>query len=78
MAERIGATLSIIAGGFASIMQLLVAFGVNISPDQHTAIGAVIGLMLLISGIWLHPDIPVGIEKPTTEPPPAAPRARRK
>jgi hypothetical protein len=76
MAARIGATLSIIAGGFASIMQLLVAFGVNISPDQHTAIGAVVGLMLLVSGVWLHPDIPIGIEKPTTEPPPA-PRRRK-
>jgi hypothetical protein len=58
--SKILAALAIVLGGAESIFGLLVAFGVNITPDQHTAIVAVGGLLLLILGVWFHPDVPVG------------------
>jgi hypothetical protein len=61
---KVLAALAIVLGGAESIFALLVAFGVNITPDQHTAIVAVGGVLLLVLGVWFHPDIPVG---PTTK-----------
>lgn len=58
------AALGIAVGGLDSILQLLVAFGVHITPDQHTAIGAVSGLVLLFLGAWFHPSVPIGNTKP--------------
>lgn len=58
--SKLFAALGIAVGGIATVLQLLVAFGVNITPDQHTAIGATAGLVLLILGVWFHPDSPVG------------------
>lgn len=54
------AILAILVGGADAIFSLLVAFGVNITPDQHTAIGAVAGLLLLVLGAWTHPSVPLG------------------
>ncbi|PYO44590.1 MAG: hypothetical protein DMD33_02630 [Gemmatimonadetes bacterium] len=54
------AALGIIVGGLASIFELLVAFGVNINPDQQTAIAAVAGLALVALGVWFHPSTPIG------------------
>lgn len=54
------AALGIVVGGLASVFELLVAFGVEISPDQQTAIAAVGGLALVVLGVWFHPDTPVG------------------
>ncbi len=64
---KIFAALSIIVGGLGTILGILIAFGVSITPDQHTAIIAAGSLLLLIAGVWLHPDIPVGN---TTDPAP--------
>lgn len=58
--KRILATLGVLVGGLDSVLALLVAFGVHITPDQHTAIASVSGLLLLVVGAWLHPDVPVG------------------
>ncbi len=60
---KVLAALAIIVGGLDSILQLAVAFGVHVTPDQHTAIAAVSGLLLLVLGVWFHPDVPVGVTK---------------
>jgi len=57
---KIFSALSIVVGGLGSILGLAVAFGVHVTPDQHTAIIAVGSLLLLVAGVWLHPSIPVG------------------
>lgn len=49
-AERILAAAAILVGGVGTILALLIAFGVDISPDQHTAIQSVLALILLIVG----------------------------
>jgi hypothetical protein len=72
-AARLLGVLSVIVGGAGTILSLLIAFGVDISPDQHTAIVAAGSLLLLIVGAVLHPDIPVGPTKDT--PAEAAPPA---
>ena len=57
---KVFAALGIIVGGLDSLLNLAVAFGVHVTPDQHTAIASVSGLLLLVLGVWLHPSIPVG------------------
>lgn len=56
---RILAVLSVLVGGAGVVLSLLIAFGVNITPDQHTAIIAAASLLLLVVGAVLHPDIPI-------------------
>ena len=60
MADKVLATLAILVGGLGTILSLLVAFGVHISPDQHTAIIAVAALLLTTVGAWFHPSVPFG------------------
>jgi hypothetical protein len=57
---KLVAVLGILLGAGATILSVLVAFGVNITPDQHTALLAAGGVLLTILGLWAHPDIPVG------------------
>lgn len=57
---KLFAALGIIVGGLDTILQLAVAFGAHVTPDQHTAIASASGLLLLVLGVWLHPSIPVG------------------
>lgn len=70
MGEKIVATAGIVVGALGSLVQLLVAFGINVSPDQHTAMASVGGVLLMVMGVWLHPNIPLGVVKPTEESPP--------
>lgn len=58
--DKVVAALGILIGGAATIFELLVAFGVNITADQQTAIAAVAGLVLTVLGVWFHPSTPVG------------------
>ncbi len=57
---KLFSALTILVGGAGTILSALVAFGVDITPDQHTAIIAVGSLLLLVAGVWMHPSIPVG------------------
>lgn len=59
--DHILPTATIIVGGLGTILTLLIAFGVNLSPDQHTALEGAAALLLLVLGVWFHPKIPVGI-----------------
>lgn len=61
--SKILAALGIIVGGASSIFSLLTAFGVDITPDQHTAIVAVAGVLMLVLGLWFHPAVPIGEQK---------------
>lgn len=72
--QHIVSALGILVGGLGTVLSLLVAFGVNITPDQHTAIIAVGSLLLLILGVFLNPSIPLGStsEKPPEEVTPEA------
>ena len=60
------AALSILVGGLGTVLSLCVAFGVEITPDQHSALLAVGSLALLVVGVWFHPAVPIG---QTTDPP---------
>jgi hypothetical protein len=64
---RILGVLSVVVGGLGTLLSLLIAFGVDVTPDQHTAIVAAGSLLLLIVGAVLHPDVPIG---PTKDTPP--------
>ena len=70
MSARILGVLGILVGGAGAILSLLVAFGVDISPDQHEAILAFLSLLMLALGAWVHPDVPVGTTE--SKPPPGA------
>lgn len=52
---KLFAALGILVGAAETLIQVAVAFGAHITPDQHTAIGSVAGLVLLILGLWFHP-----------------------
>ena len=60
MTTKILAVLGVLVGGLGVILTALVAFGVNVSPDQHTAIIGLGSLLLAIVSAYLHPNIPVG------------------
>lgn len=62
--SKLLAALGIIIGGADAVFAVLTAFGVNITPDQHTALVAVAGLALLVLGVFFHPSIPVGNKAP--------------
>ena len=64
--SKIFAALGILVGGLESLLALAVAFGAHITPDQHTALGSVSGLLLLVIGLWFHPAVPVGIQAKKT------------
>jgi hypothetical protein len=61
--NKVMAALGIVAGGLATIFSLLDAFGVALTSGQQNAIGGVAGLILLVLGVWFHPDIAVGAKK---------------
>lgn len=63
MLTKIIASASAISGLVVAVLVLLVAFGVNITPDQHTAIEGLVAAIMIIVGTLLHPDIPVGVTK---------------
>jgi hypothetical protein len=67
MSARFVTIVGILVGGTATILQALVAFGVDLSPDQQTAVGAVAGIVLLIVSALFSPDVPVKTPAP---PPP--------
>lgn len=71
-AQHVLSALGILIGGLGTILSLLVAFGVDITPDQHTAILAVGSLLLLIVSVFLAPYVPLGTtaEKPDEPPKP--------
>lgn len=57
---KLFAVLAILLGSGATILSIAVAFGVHLSPDQHTAIMSALGVLTTILGLWFHPSVPVG------------------
>lgn len=64
MTSKILATATAIVGSIAVVYSFLAAFGIEISQDQQDAITGVLGLLLVVAGIWLHPSTPVGDQPP--------------
>lgn len=58
------ANTTIITGAATALLALLIAFGVDITPDQHTAILGAVGAFLAIIGALAHPGIPIGNTNP--------------
>ena len=52
MKNKLVATVGTLVGGAAVVFQLLVAFGVDLTPDQQTAIASVAGLVLTVVSLW--------------------------
>lgn len=61
--KQVMAIAAILAGGAGSILSLLVAFGVDISPDQHTAIVAVLSLLVLCLGVVTGQEVVVQMRR---------------
>lgn len=61
---KVLAALGVLVGGLGAVVELLVAFGVNITQPEQNAIGRVGSLALLVLGVWFHPSIPVGKTDP--------------
>lgn len=66
MSARFVTALGLIVGGTVTILQLLTAFGVDLSENQQNAIGGVAALGLLVISALFSPDVPV----PAPTPPP--------
>lgn len=58
--STLAANTTLVLAAVSAILALLAAFGVNITPDQHTAILGALSALLAIVGIYFHPGIPVG------------------
>lgn len=64
MGTKVLATLTAIVGGIGVVYALLAAFGVNLDSDTQEAITGLLGLLLVVAGIWFHPSVPVGPSEP--------------
>jgi cadmium resistance protein CadD (predicted permease) len=64
LGSKILATLTAVIGAIGVLYSLLAAFGVELSQTQQEAITGLAGLVLIVSGIWLHPGTPVGEKTP--------------
>lgn len=60
---KILAALAIGVGGIDTVLNLLGAFGVDLSDAQRGAIGATASLLLLVVGVWFHPSVPLGVKE---------------
>lgn len=58
--SKLAANVTLVLAALGALLTLLVAFGVNISPDQHTAIDGAAAAVLALLGIYFHPATPVG------------------
>lgn len=54
------ANITLVLAALGAVETLAVAFGVNITPDQHTAIDGAAAAVLALLGIYFHPAIPIG------------------
>lgn len=61
--KKVMAIAAILAGGFGSILSLGVAFGLDITPDQHTAILAVVSLLVLCLGVITGQEVVVQMRR---------------
>lgn len=64
MSARFVTIVGILVGGTATVLQLLTAFGLELSDDQQTAIASAAGLVLLIVSALFNPDVPIEAPKP--------------
>lgn len=60
MRDKIIALVGVLVGGVGTVLALLDAYGLDVTPDQKEAIAGVASLVLLAVSAWFHPNIPVG------------------
>ena len=68
-ASKILASLTAVVGGIGFVYALLAATGFEMSPELQDAITGILGLVLVVAGLWLHPGVPVGVTEVGPEPP---------
>jgi len=62
MTQKIVATITAVVGALGVIVALLSAFfGVNLTQEQLEALTGLGGLIVTLTGLWLHPSVPVGV-----------------
>lgn len=60
MSDKIVASVGILVGSIAILLQLANAFGADLSSDQQDAIASVAGVVGVLVAAWFHPAVPVG------------------
>lgn len=60
MTTKVLATLTALIGAVSVFYSLSAAFGWELTQNQQDAVTGVLGLVLVVAGIWLHPDVPLG------------------
>jgi hypothetical protein len=63
MTTKILATLTAVIGGIGVVYSVLTAFGIELTSEQQDALTGLLGLVLIVAGIWLHPSTPVGVQE---------------
>lgn len=63
MTQKVAASITAVVGALGVILAVLAAFGVTLTQDQVEALVGLGGLIVTLTGIWLHPSVPVGVTK---------------
>lgn len=67
MTAKILATLTAVVGGVSVFYALSAAAGYEVSSQLQDAITGLLGLVLIVAGIWLHPSTSVGVQAPPSQ-----------
>jgi hypothetical protein len=68
-ASKILASLTAVVGGVGFVYALLAATGFEMSQELQDAVTGLLGVVLIVAGLWLHPGVPVGVTEVRPEPP---------
>lgn len=58
--SKILASLAAVVGGIQVVYVFLLAVGVDMSQQLQDATTGLLGLVLIVAGIWFHPSTPIG------------------
>lgn len=63
MTTKILASFTAIVGGLTVVYSFLGAWGIELSQNQQDATSGILGLALVVAGLWLHPGVPIGVQE---------------